>query len=42
MNSTRYGLLAQFHPIEGEDEQEFSKFAEGTRADAQPIDTSKA
>src|SRR5208282_4445147 len=37
MNSTRHGLLGQFHLIEGEDEQEFSKFAEGIRAALKPV-----
>jgi hypothetical protein len=35
-NSIRHGLLAQFHPIAGEDPQEFSKFEEGIRADLKP------
>jgi hypothetical protein len=36
MNSTRHGLLGQFHLIAGEDPQEFSKFEEGVRADLKP------
>ncbi|WP_333649123.1 hypothetical protein [Candidatus Binatus sp.] len=36
MNSTRHGLLAQFHPTAGEDPQEFSKFEEEIRADLKP------
>lgn len=35
-NSIRHGLLAQFHPIAGEDPQEFSKFEERIRADLKP------
>jgi len=36
MNSTRHGFLRQFDLVEGEDEQEFSKFAEGARAVLKP------
>ena len=36
MNSASHGILGQFHLIAGEDPQEFSKFAEETRADLMP------
>lgn len=36
MNSTKHGLLSQFRLIDDEDPQEFSKFADGARADFKP------
>jgi len=36
MNSTRHGLLGQFHLIPGENPEEFSEFAEGIRTDLKP------
>jgi hypothetical protein len=36
MNSTKHGLLGEFHLIEGEDPREFSNFADRARADMKP------
>jgi len=38
MNSTRHGLLGQFHLIQGENPQEFSKFKEDVRTVLKPQD----